>query len=138
MLHKDRARQAGQGPINLATVGPGLWYSLHKEAAHADTRTKRRRLLKRMQDWSASLDCPTCRHHLGEFLRRTKHLWPDIIFGGPEIALYYTWFLHDDVNRRKGLTAGARPSFEEIKAIYMKKTAGGPEKTCDTFCTDAE
>jgi len=111
--------------VNIESVGPGLWYGLHLRAAKANGRRQRHKVLLYMEFLAKELPCPECRTHLANFLQKTRHLWRKI--HDNETLLYYTWYLHTLVNKRKNKE---NVPFQVVFDFYDKVAS-----ECTEFCS---
>lgn len=111
--------------FNTRTDGRGSWYEIHLAAAHAKTSFEKQAAAWLLKLNSEKFFCNVCAGHLKEFLT----LNPIDKYIDMEDGLFYlTWKAHDNVNAMLGKS---RPSFEEVKAMYL-----GDDAVCMAGCAD--
>lgn len=102
-----------------------MWYTLHLMAAKGQLEE----LMRMLIFLSENMHCGECRGHLKAFLSRTAHIWKRV--HDAERALYYTWYLHQLVNKR---THKENMSFEDVKEFYLHYDETSTE--CNNVCTE--
>lgn len=100
--------------MNKDFWGPQTWYSIHFTAAGLKPENKHS-YRQFIYSLPALLPCASCREHLNDNLARfpltENYLTSNIN------SLYWTWFLHDIVNRD---LKKWRPGFDEVKGYYLQ------------------
>lgn len=103
--------------------GPFMWRSIHYMAATANTQKKRDAfydVLIRLQD---CLPCDICASNLTKHLAELKY---KDYCDNAERVLYYTYLLHDKVNKMLSVSnpeaVKVSPSFEDVRKMYMPVT----------------
>jgi len=103
-------------------IGPGLWTGIHTFAGVAVTEKKRLGLKKLVYSLVDCFSCDDCSKHLAEGIREIQF---EEYADSAETVLFWTYLLHDRVNRLHGKKS---PSFAEVKRIYLitkKSECGG-------------
>ena len=93
--------------------GPSLWNTIHSMAADYKPENADRFVgfIHSLRD--GLLPCPKCRDHLAENL--TKYPIEHYL-GSNHDLFYWTYILHDEVNKTKGVRS---PSYKSVKRRYF-------------------
>lgn len=101
-----------------AFFGPPLWKIIHAFAASATTQDKRNEYKKFIETLTLLIPCDTCRIHYIENLKEHS-IEP---FMASNIQLFYwSWKLHDTVNKQTNKPAEQCWSYDQAKLHYFGK-----------------
>jgi hypothetical protein len=92
--------------------GPGIWFMLHLQSAHADTDELKRAFIQNVKTLGQHFPCDQCRPHFAAYIQ--THV------NKPRGLFQWTWEFHDSVNKRLGKTT---VPFEEAWNQFRSKTA---------------
>lgn len=105
--------------------GPDLWKSIHRIAAKANTKEKRDALNETMHGLKKCLPCDNCSINLAKNLSSIKY---SEYSSSAERVLYWTYLLHDAVNREWTKKNPSKPKysppFELVRETYIKEDCG--------------
>lgn len=93
--------------------GPGIWFSMHTDAAAAKTSEDKKYVCKQIRNKQAKFPCKDCKEHFGFYLQNNP---PESTINGSEDALFlWTVNFHNAVNFRLGKP---QVSYEDAKSIF--------------------
>ncbi len=111
-----------------ASIGPGMWLSIHFKAKHATTEETKKEFIDYMYLLSIEFPCGKCRAHIQEYLE--THPFTDFLNmtneKGQHIGMFrYSWLFHNTVNLRLH-----KPFVNWQTAVAMFNTDGQPCESC--------
>lgn len=78
--------------------GPGIWFSLHLQAAQAKTNMLKESFIQNTKVLGEHFPCENCKHHFAAYLK--EHPIETYINKGEKGLFLWTWEFHDSVNKR--------------------------------------
>lgn len=131
--HHDPEEEWYDAVLHPEVFGPGVWWTLHIEAARAVTIEKKLQFIERLKTTIEFLPCEKCRAHAKEYVAKnpvSQERYMNRYQGEEDIGMsYYVWEFHEVVNKRLG-----KPSFDWKLVIpryrYGEKRCSQP--TCST------
>ena len=79
--------------------GPGLWFTIHTSALHAESEEGKLRFVASMNEWVENMHCQHCQKHTREFiLTHPYFMYWETLDGIPGL-FSWSWELHNEVNR---------------------------------------
>lgn len=91
--------------------GPGLWFMLHLNAAHAKTDIQKRAFIEQVRTLGEFFPCENCKKHFAKYI--SEHPITDAQYLNQEDGLFrWTWEFHESVNKRLG-----KPSVSYTEAL---------------------
>jgi len=100
---------------NQNYIGPGLWYSMHINAAWADTEEKKRCVIQQIKNLQEKFPCNECKEHFENYIR--MHPLEITLNGGPESLFLWTFNFHNAVNHR---LKKPQVSYDDAKKIFYE------------------
>lgn len=107
--------------------GPGIWFMLHLQAAHATTPQEKQCFLTTVKTLADHFPCHDCRKHFNDYLRSNP---PENYLNKDKGLFLWTWEFHDAVNKRLGKQS---MTFDEAWKQYKETTA-----ICTDDCGDSK
>ena len=91
--------------FDIAKLGSGIWYTLHKTASLAKTPQEKDVFISNVKNLAETFGCTKCRIHFQEFIETHpfNKYWSIKDTQGRDIGMFqWTWELHNAVNKRIG------------------------------------
>ncbi len=99
-------------------VGPGIWYSMHTNAAWAKTIEQKKCVIDQIKNLQANFSCSECKEHFGEYIQ--KHPLEVTLNGNEESLFLWTFNFHNSVNYR---LKKPQVSYEDAKKLFYENSS---------------
>jgi len=114
-------------------IGPGVWYTIHKQSYLAKTPAQQKQFIIFMKDTCYNFPCKVCRGHCTEYIKNNplENYLGSTMDGEPLGLFIWAWKFHNTVNARlkKHIM-----SWDTAITLYSESN----DKVCSLSCLEAE
>ena len=109
-------------------VGPGVWFSIHSDAAWANTIEKKKVVIEQIKYKQAHFPCGDCKVHFGDYI--STHPMEKTLNSDEESLFKWTVDFHNAVNYRLNKP---QVSYEDARKIFYNDSV-----YCSAKCDETE